>query len=278
MITFADRVHEQRPRLTKGDRTLLDEILAHPAEAPLWRGEDLARRAGAHPAAATRLAQRLGYEGYLELREDLRTEHNRRLAGSGDRFRSEERDRGELGVLESLLDSELQSLSALMRHVDQEQIDAVADRVVSARRIFVFGRGNATVLAELVDRRLRRFGIPAENLTGSGRDLAERILPLADDDLVLAFAFRRAPRDLGPLLGHVGAVGATSVLVTDTLHTLDPAPTAVISAPRGAQDGFASLAVPMTIANAVVLAIAHRHSHLTLPALDRLDDLLPIFD
>lgn len=278
MITFSDRVHEQRPRLTKGDRTLLDEILANPAEAPLWRGEDLARRAGVHPAAATRLAQRLGYEGYLQLREDLRAEHNRRLAGSGDRFRSEQRGRGDQGVLESLVDSELQSLSSLMRHVDQAQIDAVADQIVAARRVFVFGRGNATVLTELLERRLRRFGIPAENLTGSGRDLAEQILPLSAEDLVLAFAFRRAPRDIGPMLGHVAAVGATSVLVTDTLHTLDPAPTAVISAPRGSQDGFASLTVPMTIANAVVLSIAERHSHLTLPALDRLDDLLPLFD
>ena len=278
MTTFADRVLEQSPRLTPGDRTLVDEILAHPAEAPLWRGEDLARRAGVHPAAATRLAQRLGYDGYLQLREDLRSEHNQRLVGSGDRFRSAQRDRGEHGVLDALVDSELQSLSQLGRHVGQEEIDAVADRVVAARRIFVFGRGNATVLSELMERRLRRFGIPAETLSGSGRDLAERILPLDAEDLLLAFAFRRAPRDLGPLLGHSGAVGATSILVTDTLHTLDPAPTAVISAPRGSQDGFASLAVPMTIANAIVLAIAQRHSSLTLPALDQLDDLLPLFD
>jgi DNA-binding MurR/RpiR family transcriptional regulator len=277
-MTFTDRVQEQRPRLTRGDRTLLEEILAHPADAPLWRGEDLARRAGVHPAAATRLAQRLGYDGYLQLREDLRAEHNRRLTGSGDRFRTEQRGRGEQGTLDALLDGELASLAALSRHVDQQQIDDAADRLVAAHRIFVFGRGNATVLTELLDRRLRRFGIPTVNLTGSGRDVAERILSMRQDDLVLAFAFRRAPRDLGALLGHTESVGAASLLITDTLHMLEPAPTEVLSAPRGDQQGFASLTVPMTIVNAVVLAIAQRHSSLTLPALDRLDDLLTTFD
>lgn len=277
-MTFTDRVQEQRSRLTQGDRTLLDEILAHPAEAPLWRGEDLARRAGVHPAAATRLAQRLGYGGYLQLREDLRADHNRRLLGSGDRFRTEQRGRGEQGTLDALVDSELHSLAAIARHVDQQQIDDAADRIVAARRVFVFGRGNATILAELLDRRLRRFGIPTVNLTGSGRDVAERIVPMQEDDLLLAVAFRRAPRDLGPLLGRTGAVGATSLLVTDTLHLLEPAPSRVLSAPRGDQQGFASLAVPMTIVNAVVLAIAERHPDVTLPALDRLDDLLTTFD
>ncbi|WP_193103331.1 MurR/RpiR family transcriptional regulator [Brachybacterium sp. FME24] len=277
-MTFTDRVQEQRSRLTQGDRTLLDEILAHPSEAPLWRGEDLARRAGVHPAAATRLAQRLGYGGYLQLREDLRADHNRRLLGSGDRFRTERRDRGEQGTLDALVDSELHSLAAIARHVEQRQIDDAADRIVAARRVFVFGRGNATILAELLDRRLRRFGIPTVNLTGSGRDVAERIVPMQEDDLLLAVAFRRAPRDLGPLLGHTRAVGATSLLVTDTLHLLEPAPSVVLSAPRGDQQGFASLAVPMTIVNAIVLASAQRHPDVTLPALDRLDDLLTTFD
>ncbi len=277
-MTFTDRVHEQRPRLTKGDLALVDEIMAHPAEAPLWRGEDLARRGGAHPAAATRLAQRLGYDGYLQLREDLRSEHNRRLTGSADRFRAEQRDRGDQGTLATLIDGELQSLAAVSPHVDQQQVDDAADRVVAAGRIFVFGRGNATILAELLDRRLRRFGIATVNLTGSGRDVAERIVPMQQSDLLLAFAFRRAPRDLGALITHSAQTGAASLLITDTLHTIDPAPTEVLSAPRGDLQGFASLTVPMAIVNAIVLSIAQRHSATTLHALDRLDDLLTTVD
>lgn len=275
-VTFHERVNEHRDQLTRSDRVLLDELLAHPARAPLWRGGDVAQRAGVHPAAATRLAQRLGYQGYLELREDLREAREASLQGAGDRFRAELRGQGR--VLDTLLATELESLSAVGRHVDQSQIDEVADLLVGARVVYLFARGNAGVLADLLDGRLRRFGMHAVNLVGPGREVAERVLAMSASDVVVSFAFRRAPRNLTDLYSRASAVGARSVLVTDTLHTLDPAPTTVLSAPRGHQEGFASLSVPMMIANAIVLTVAQRHPDAILPALDQLDDLLTEFD
>ena len=275
-VNFHERVNEHRDQLTRSDRVLLDELLAHPAEAPLWRGGDVAQRAGVHPAAATRLAQRLGYQGYLDLREDLREAHEASLQGAGDRFRAELRGQGR--VLDTLLATELESLAAVGRHVDQSQIDEVADLLVGARVVYLFARGNAGVLAELLDGRLRRFGMHAVNLVGPGREVAERVLAMSESDVVVSFAFRRAPRNLTDLYARASAAGARSVLVTDTLHTLDPAPTTVLSAPRGHQEGFSSLSVPMMIANAIVLTIAQRHPDTVLSALDRLDDLLTEFD
>lgn len=275
-MNFPERVNEYRDRLTRSDRVLLDEILAHPAEAPFWRGGDVAQRAGVHAAAATRLAQRLGYQGYLELRDDLRRDREERLNGAGDRFREELR--GQDRVLEALLATELDSLAAVPRHVDQAQVDEVADLLAGARTVYLFARGNAGVLADLLDGRLRRFGMRAVNLSGPGREVAERLLAMSESDVVVSFAFRHAPRNLTDLYAHAASVGARTVLVTDTLHTLDPGPTTVLSAPRGHQEGFSSLSVPMMIANAIVLTVAQRHPDAVLPALDRLDGLLADFD
>ena len=277
-MSFHERIDEARGRLTRTDRALLDEILGHPADSPLWRGEEVAGRAGVHPAAATRLAQRLGYQGYPQLRDALRADLGHGLTGAGDRFRAELREHRDQGVLDSLLASELDSLAAVSRHVTQDQIDGAADAIIGARRVFVFARGNSTVLADLLDRRLRRFGLQPVCLSGSGREVAERILSMGEGDLLVAFAFRRPPRNLTDLLAHCGRVGAGSLLVTDTLHTLDPSPARILAAPRGTQEGFASLAVPMMIANAIVLTIAQRHPDTALPALDRLDGLLAEFD
>lgn len=49
--------------------------------------------------------------------------------------------------------------------------------------------------------------------------------------LLVAFAFRRPPRNPTDLLAHCGRVGAGSLLVTDTLHTLDPSPARILAAP-----------------------------------------------
>ncbi|WIM72649.1 hypothetical protein QP028_01460 [Corynebacterium suedekumii] len=89
---------------------------------------------------------------------------------------------------------------------------------------------------------------------------------------------RRSPQHLASVLDHADRVGARIILITDTLHSHGVTPTLVLAAPRGHQEGFASLTVPMTVTNAVVLTMAARHSDTILPALDRLDGLLETLD
>ena len=276
-----ERIDAQRSRLTRTDRALVDTLLSSPEDAVHWSGDDLAGRAGSHPAAATRLAQKLGFEGYPRLREELRRERRdaqQPLRGAGDRMRAELQEHRTGTVLDTFLRAEVESLAAVAECVDQARLDEIADAIAGAATVHVFARGNASVLTELVERRLHRFGVPVVVLDGDGRELAERLTALTDRDLVLAFAFRRAPRLLTGLLGHAAAVGARSVLVTDTLHTLDPAPDVLVAARRSDRDGFSSLTVPMAVTNALVLTLAQRHPDRTLPALDRLDALLRTFE
>lgn len=293
-MSFSERVDQHRTALTKSDRAVVDTVLSYPAESALWRGEELARRAGVHPAAVTRLAQKLGYHGFMELSSDLRrnvTESEHDLLGAGDRFRAtlatDTSEQSVPNVLERLLVAEVQALSRVVRHVGQAQLDDVADQLAGARTVYLYARGNATVLLELMDRRLRRFGIHTVTLAGTGRDIAERCLSMSAEDVLLSFAFRQVPQHLPEALHHAQRVGADTVLVTDTLHTIDPAPTTVLSAPRSdtaapedasGSTGFATLTVPMLIANAVVLTLAQRHADALLPVLDVLDGLLHDFN
>ena len=277
-MTLLEHIDSARSQLTQSDRALLDEILSYPADAPLWRGKEIADRVGIHPSTATRTAQRLGYRGYRELAEALRNELNTRLTGAGDRFRTELQEHNTGTVLDNLVQTEMDSLTVLSRHISQAQLDSVADAIVAARKVFLFARGNSSILAEMSERRLRRFGFDTINLRGAGREIAERILLMNSEDLVVTFAFRKPPRHVDHVLGHAKRTQAQSVLITDTLHTLNPAPDTVLSALRGHQEGFASLTVPMLIINAIVLTIAKRYPTSTLPNLDRLDELLADFE
>ena len=270
-------IEQHRDRLTPADRRVLDVLLSHPTEAAFLRAEEIADRAGVHQASATRLAKRLGYAGYPELRSELQSELLGGI-GPGERVRRrlEHAEGGDL--LQALVTDELASLTELPRHVDQTQLDDVAVRLSGARRVFLFGQGNSTVLVELMQRRLRRFGIDTVVLDGPGRDLAEQLLVLTAEDVVLAFAFRRAPTSLEPLLGHAAERGVATVLVTDTVTALRPAPTVVLAAPRGSGREFQSRTVPMALANALLLTIARQAPDSSISSLDRLGALLERFD
>lgn len=275
-MLITDLAKRQGDRLTATDRKLVAVLQARPAEAAFWSAADLTEPLGLHQSAATRMAQRLGFDGYPRLRDALRGDY---LAGDGP----SQRVRGSLDrhpddVLRGLVEDETAALAELPRHVTQGELDDLADRIARASTVFVYGQGNATVLVDLLVRRLRRSGVQAVPLVGSHRDLAEQLTSMRPDDVLLASAFRRAPRALTTLIDVAAERGACSALLTDTLLSLSPQPDVVIAAPRGRDDAFLSLTVPMAIANALVLTLARRAPERALGALDQLGRLLERFE
>src|SRR3546814_6048273 len=82
-------------------------------------------------------------------------------------------------------------------------------------KVFIFAQGHATAISAFLQRRLDRFGMTTVLLTGRGRDIAERAMSMAADDLVLALAFRKQPASYGALMTHAGQVGARTPLNSD---------------------------------------------------------------
>jgi len=262
--------------LTEADERLVRVLLANPTESAFLSAAELSRRAGVHQASAVRLAQKLGYTGYPELRNALQAE----LVGSRE---PAERVRKRLShmendVLGQLVASEAEALLSIPQHVSQAQLEETARLLIAGERVFVFARGHATALANLVDRRLRRSGFDSRPIPYEGRDLAEHLLTLQAADVVLGFAFHSTPPGLVPLLQHAKDVGAKTVVISDLLGLLlRPQPTKLLSAPRGEEAEFQTLSVPMALTNALVLTIARLDGNRSLAALDRSADLIERF-
>lgn len=276
-MLITDLAKGRGDRLTATDRRLVAVLQARPAEAAFWSAADLTEPLGLHQSAATRMAQRLGFDGYPRLRDALRGDY---LAGDGPSQRVRERLDGHPDdVLRGLVDDEVAALAEVPRHVTQDELDDLADRIAGAGRVLVLGQGNATALVELLVRRLRRSGVVASGAAVSQpREVAEHLAGLGPGDVLLVCAFRRVPDLLGPVLEEAAAAGAVTALLTDTLLTVVPQPDVILAAPRGHDDAYLSLTVPMAIANALVLTLARRAPERVIGALDRLGRLLERFD
>lgn len=278
IVSLTDRVSAAAQRLTATDRQLLEVLLSHPQEAAYLAAAEVADRAGVHQASATKLAQKLGYTGYPDLRRDLREDV---LPGGSpaDRVQRRLEHMGAGSVLGALVAAETSALADLPRQVPEAELADAASRLLRARRRCVFAHGNASVLSDLLARRLARFGLPTQVLPASGRDLAEQLVALGPDDVVVVFAFLRLPPHLRTLLDHARSTGAGVVLVTDTLGgELGGDVDVLLSGARGSGREFQSLTVPMAITNALVLEIARLAPDQTRHALSDLEKLLAAFE
>lgn len=279
MPSFAARLRDRAADLTATDKRMAQAILADPRTAALSAAGELAARAGVHEATGTRLAQKLGYAGFPALRGALRAEYIA-LSDSGARVARSVGKVASGAYLDDLVATEIEALRALPEALPQHLLDDAAKRLVAARRIHIFARGHAHALADLAERRLRRFGFDTVELAGENRTIAERLGGLRKGDLVLAFAFRSAPRGLDVVFAHAAKLGATRLLIADLAAApICPACDLTLAAARGRSgDEYQTLTVPMAILNALVLTIAGRHKNATLPALDAVSDLIRQLD
>ena len=276
---FAAVVQDRADSLTPSERKLVSTVLSGPRAAALGTVTELARGAGVHEATVSRLARKLGYDGFAAFRQALQAEFIPSQETATRLQRSVEGS-GEGGVLGTLVAQEVAGLSALPAHVSDGQVAEVARRLMAARRIHVFARGNAEVLALMMAKRFRRFGRDVHPLSGDARELAEQVLGLGPEDVVLIYAFRRQPRHYAPLLERAREVGAATVVISGLSgHLLVPQPDLLLAAPRsGDAQAFQTLTVPMAISNAIVIAAAAQADRSALRTLDALGELIRRFE
>lgn len=278
-MSLFEKISDQAPTLTPSERRLVESVIESPTTAALGTAGELARAVGVHEATASRLAKKLGFDGYAAFRDALREEFIA-TRETATRFEKTIADGSPETILGKLARDEAQGLTRVEEFISPEQIAKVAGLLMGARRLFFYGYGNAEVLALMMVKRFRRFGKDVQQLDADPRGMAEQMLGLAAGDVVLSFAFRRPPRGYAALIETSRDVGATTIMVSGQSGVLlAPKPDHILAAPRsGDPDAFQTLTVPMTVCNAIIISAGHTAKDVSLRKLDRLGQLIERFE
>ena len=169
--------------LKTAERKAADFILSSPDAIPDAGVVEFSAQAGCSQATVVRLAQRLGYEGYPELRRDFaapETEVPYRDISSGDEPET---------VLRKVFANSVQALQDTLAAVDPAQYKQAVEVLVAAKAFAFFGLGNAAVVAREAYHKFLRIGVPCH--TAEDPDLQLIILRnhLTRGDVMVAISY-----------------------------------------------------------------------------------------
>lgn len=264
--------------LSDSDRRVLHVLLSQPGASALTAAQ-VAQNAGAHESTVVRLAQKLGYRGYAELRADLARDERGDGTDTGEDPGGAPSGPSVMRAasgpdLASLAADEAEALSAMARHLPQDAVDAAARALHEAQRIYLFTSVGAREAVDLLARRLRRLGKVVVPVGPTAREIAEGFVTFDSGCLLVAFALREVPTTLPALIGAAHVRGGTVVMITDSpAHAFDPAPDHVLAAGRGRDSEYSTLLVPMAIVYALQLAVHHLDRDHYLAVREAIDDL-----
>ena len=271
---FNQRINSRLDQLTKSERKIADYLQRSFEEAAFFSAAELAERLNLSEATIVRFAQSIGFSGFHELRQCLQELFKEKVTHAYRLRKKLAELSPETHVLEQVMAMEMEYLTDVLRTASREAFDEAVRLICGARRLFVYGLSGSATLAELLEHRLRRFGMEVVPLTQSGREVCEKLLMLTDEDVFFALLFFNLSEVMVSTLDYAKHCGCQVILLTDTLGPyLRDKVDVLLEARRGPVMAFRSLIVPMVIIQALVLAVARVDEETSMATLDRLDDI-----
>jgi DNA-binding MurR/RpiR family transcriptional regulator len=267
-------IAEHYDQLTKSEKRIADYIRQNQDEVAFLSAGEIAEYLELSEATMVRFAGTLGFDSYPAMRKVLQVKF-RNLITHSSRLRSRLDEMREAGdIFERLVASEIAYLTESLQSLDRKAFDAAVELLRTHQRVFVFGLGPSVSLVDLLEIRLTRATRHVIPLKSSGKESLEPLLLMNKDDLVIAIAFFNITPTLKIILDQAHLHKTPVILVTDTLgDLLRKKATVTLAARRGPISSFHSLVIPMTIINALLLALSAVDQERVMTNLDKLDQL-----
>ena len=273
-IDFSQVLTDHFNDLTKSEKRIANFLRKNQEESAFLSAGEIASRMELSEATLVRFARSLGFSSYPAMRTVLQDNFRRRVTHSA-RLRGRLNDMRDGGdMFERLTATEIDFLTQALDSIKREELNKAVEIMHEHDRVFVFGLGPSVSLVDLLELRLRRFGREVVPLTSSGREFLEYLTMMEENDLLFVICFFDQNPALKLVIDYANKVGATIIMLTDTLEAiLGDKVDVVLSAKRGPIGEFHSLVVPMTVINALLLSLASMEQEKTMTLLDKLDNL-----
>ncbi len=208
---FMPQLRKQYGSLTAAEKRLADYVLKHPSKVLNMSAQALAQQAETAASAVVRFCKSLGYSGYAEFKVRLAVELSRTEPASY-MTGVEPEDEPSL-VLEKIMAANMKALRDTLAGMDKAAFSQAAGVLSGARKIYVYGIGTSSGLAEELTHRLMLLGLDVRAYTDA---VSMRLSTMNLQPEDVAFGISHSGRTVAVVdtLALAQAAGASTVCLT----------------------------------------------------------------
>jgi len=275
--TIVEAFETMPPQLQAAARYVLDK----PDDVALLSMREQARRAGVPAATMTRLAKRLGLEGYDEVRAlyaGAVRAGTLGFAGKAGVQVQQQSLRGERALATDMALSLSRQIARLAEPEALERLVDAAARLHRARRVYCLGLRACHAAAWHFHYMLSLLGDKTVMLDDAGGTGLDAIRDAGRDDVVLAASVEPYARATIEAARYAATEGVPLVAVTDSeVSPLARLASTVILVPTESPSFFHTVTPLLAVAEILAALVAGRSGHKALEALQRTETQLAAF-
>ena len=232
----------------------------------------LGKTVGVSESTVVRFAVELGYDGYPDMQKAMQEMVLNRLT-SFQRIEVAHDRIGDQDVVSMVLQSDIDKLQQTADMLDREDFRATVEAILHAKNIYILGARSVAPLASFLGYYLNFMFDNVHIVTSSGAsEVFEKTVGVRADDVVVAISFPRYSAATVKGAQYCRTTGATVVGITDNrLSPLGQHCDHILLAKSDMVSLVDSLTAPLSVINALVVALASGREHILEKTFDALE-------
>ncbi len=259
---------------SKGQRHIAAYIKAHYDKAAYMTAARLGAEVNVSESTVVRFVMELGFEGYPEFQRSLQELIRSKLTAV-QRVEVTNSLIGESDVIGKVLSMDIERIRRTSEGINREAFAEAVNHISSAKNIYILGMRSSSFLADFLNHGLRMIFDNVKHIeTTSGNETYEQLLSIGEGDVMIAISFPRYSKSIIKCVDYASHAGAYVISLTDSLES--PIATNA-SQTLVAQSDMASftdsLVAPMSVINALIIAVSRQNGEQLAKRLHRLEEI-----
>lgn len=266
-------------KFSKGQRIIAKYILNNYDKAAFMTAGKLGKIVGVSESTVVRFAAELGYDGYPSMRKALQEMIRNRLT-SVQRIEVAKDMINDTDLVKSIIGSDIQNLQATMDLLKEDNFNKLVDLIVEAKNVYIVGMRTSTALASFLGLYLNllRGGVNVVQDTAAS-EIYEQIIRIGEGDLFIGISFPRYSSHTVDSMEFAKKMGAQTAAITDSSASpLDGIAEVCLHAKSDMVSFLDSLVAPMSLINAIIVAVGVRNKKQISGTFERLEKIWSEYD
>ena len=271
-------LQEKNPTFSKGQRRIAAYILESYDKAAFQTARDLGKSVQVSESTVVRFATQLGYDGYPEMQKALqgmvlnRLTSVQRMELGTKRLRQED-------VLNSVLQADMERIRTTGEKIDRDAFAGAVEALLNAHTIYILGVRSSSALSSFLCYYLKYMFEDVRLITSaSASEVFEQIARISPQDALVGISFPRYSSVAVQAMKYGHNAGAKTVALTDCAASpLAAYADYLLEAKSDMVSLVDSLIAPMSVINALIVAVAERRKLETTLLFNKLEEIWELY-
>lgn len=273
-MDIISQIEKNYPKMSKSHKLLSDFVKDNYHKAAFMNVEQLSLATGVSEATVVRFSAELGYAKYNLFQQAL-TDYAKSKLTSVQRLERAQSVYRDSDILSAVLEADIARIHSTLDTIDRKAFDGAVDALINAENIYILGLRGSSSLARFTEYYLNHLFSNVKLVNGASvGDIFEQMFRIGKGDVIIGISMPRYSLRTVRALRYAKKNGATVIGMTDGENS----PILELSDfPLIAKTDMAafvdSLVAPMSVINALVVAISMKLPEKVGESLEKLESI-----